>query len=84
MAKASDMAAVASAGRTSSSHSISVEQIDNGWLIRQSSCGPGGEYECSETFSPTRPKLVPPQAQAGRALPQGSALGKAVRFLKGD
>lgn len=38
------------------SHSVSVRKIDNGFIVSKSSSTPSG-YKCSETFSPTKPKL---------------------------
>lgn len=66
------------------SHSISSEKIDNGWLVRSSSCNPEtGEYKSSVRFCESQPRLMP-----GRVAGQGagqkarSSLGDTVKYLK--
>jgi hypothetical protein len=43
--------------------SVSIRKIDNGFIVSRSVSGPKG-YSCSETFSPTKPKLDIPVAPA--------------------
>jgi hypothetical protein len=49
--------------------SVSIRKIDNGFIVSRSISGPKG-YSCTETFSPTKPKLdlpggVPKAKSAG-------------------
>ena len=44
-------------------HSISVRQIDNGYITRTSHNNPQtGEYRCAETFSASEPRIIPGRA----------------------
>lgn len=54
--------AVPTMGSRSLHESVSVRPIDNGYIISRSSDGPKG-YKCSETFSPTKPKIELPKVK---------------------
>lgn len=61
--------------------SVSIRKIDNGYIVSKSTSGPKG-YTCSESFSPTKPKLDVPMAtpkSSGKSAPIGmSAVKKAA------
>lgn len=79
----SDTAAIAgpmSEGGDYSSRSVSVEKIDNGFLIRESTCDGKGNYSSSCEYSEKRPSLdAEPRGQ--RQLGAGS-LREAMESLK--
>lgn len=39
--------------------SVDIRKIENGYIVRESSCGPRG-YKSSERFTPTAPKIDMP------------------------
>ena len=50
--------------------SVSIRKIDNGFIVSKSHSGPKG-YRCTETFSPTKPKIeLPGGAPAAKAKAQ--------------
>lgn len=79
----SDTAAIAGPPREGGeyeSRSISVEKIDNGFLVRESTCHKDGSYTSSCEFSAKRPALdAEPRGQ--RQLGSG-ALREAMEHLK--
>ena len=62
----------------SESVTVSVRKIDNGFIIGRSSSGPKG-YECTETFSPTKPKLDIP---AGAPVKTKASTRKSGRVAR--
>lgn len=61
----------------SESVSVSIRAIENGFLITKATSGPKG-YECTDTYSPTKPKLdIPAAAPAKKAAPKKS--GRVAR-----
>lgn len=66
--------------------SVSVRQIDNGFITSRSSYS-GGEYKTSETFSKEKPKisLNASTGEAPKAMPRQkscSSLSAAMKHLK--
>ena len=63
-----------------SSTTVSVEKIDNGFLVRESHYS-GDEYRCSTRYCPTKPKIEVPsvrEAVQKSAAPAKSSLRKAM------
>lgn len=58
-----------------------VQKISNGYLITDTTCGPGNAYDCKRTFSETPPKTSP-GAPNGPGESQTS-LREAILALKG-
>lgn len=56
MARRNDPTGVA--GPVGTDHSVSVREIENGYIIRQSSCDDKGNYKSSEVFSPVKPDVA--------------------------
>ncbi len=73
MAKATNKTAPAPSPKAVSAseyHSVNVRKIDNGYIVSRSYDGPKG-YSCSETFSPTKPKIEVPEVKAApKAAPK--------------
>lgn len=55
---------------------VSVRRIDNGYVKRVSSYGPGGGYECKEEYSAEKPSAMPTSENSS-----GKSLKGATRFL---
>lgn len=80
MAKGND---VAGPMREGEDHSVSVRKIDNGYVIRTSSCGNDGNYQSSEVFSKEMPEIRPPAVINRQTNGNGgSSLSSAVKALK--
>ena len=45
-------------GQGGSSHHVTTQKIDNGYLVRKSICTDTGEYKSQETFSRAAPKVM--------------------------
>ncbi len=86
MAKArlNDTKALTAEASDGASHSISTEKIDNGFLVRQSSCDPRtGEYKSTTVFQATPPRLIPGRAARQGASPDsGNSLRQTMDYLK--
>jgi hypothetical protein len=53
--------------------SISVEKCGEGFLVRESTYGPGCDYKSHQRYYETAPKIVPPRVS--RSGPQRDAAG---------
>ena len=66
-------------------HSVSVRKIDNGYLVRTSTCDERtGMYRSSEQFYERAPKILPPRVARGAAPDAGNALADARKYLGED
>lgn len=61
------------------SHSVCVEPIDNGYLVRRTS-SKDGSYKCSTTYCPDKPKIG---LEADPVGVGDESLGKAIDVAKG-
>lgn len=56
-------------------HSVSSRRIDNGYLVRTSTCNPEtGEYKSSERFMASQPNITAPRVD-GRQVGSASRAG---------
>ena len=62
--------------------SISIRQIENGYIVNESGTGGNGQYKCREFFSPDKPEISV-EGSPGAAPKQYSSLRKAIKHLKG-
>lgn len=63
------------------SHTVTVEPIDNGYLITESYSSEG-EYHCTKVFSPDRPPANPPPSRS-EGVVSTSSLRDAIAAVKG-
>lgn len=70
--------------------SVSIREIENGYLTCESGCGPKGEYYSKDTYSPTRPTVTltvgaksQTQFKLSNSPRKGNSLAGAVGMLKG-
>lgn len=82
MGRLNDTARLRSAPANGREHSISVEKIENGYLVCTSSCNPRtGEYTYSKEFSRSEPELEPPRLRRASGTVGESGLADTVRYL---
>jgi len=63
-------------------HTVSTRKIDNGYLVRESSCDPRtGEYRSSEQFYKEPPRIIPARVARGQNPDQGSGLADTMKYL---
>lgn len=67
-------------------HNISVRKIDNGFMVRQSSCDPmTGEYKSSEAYYKERPRVLAPKIFRGASPDMGEGgLRDTMNYLNND
>ena len=58
--------------------SVSIRKIDNGFIVSKSVSGPKG-YSCTETFSPTKPKLDVPGMKSAPAKASEPSASSALK-----
>ena len=79
----SDTEALVASPAGGAEHSISVRQIDNGHIVRQSTYNPStGQYSCSERYHERAPKITGPKVRGGAAPDAGNPLRGAMALLK--
>lgn len=78
-----DTAAITGRSATSNiEHSISTRKIDNGYIVRESSCDPNtGEYKSSERFMKNAPTIVPAKVSRGPSPDGPNSLADAKSYL---
>lgn len=69
-------------------HSVSVRKIDNGYMVRHSSCNPNtGEYKSSEVFSAKPPRIIPARMDGRQGGTEGACgpegLGATRAYMGG-
>lgn len=73
MARLNDTRALTdSPPREGETHHISTERIDNGYLVRRSTCTDTGEYKSSTRFYKNAPTILPPRAIRNGDGPPGA------------
>lgn len=84
MARLNDTRTLNARGSNGRECSVSIEKIENGFLIRRSECNPGtGEYSCSTEFSRSEPELEAPRVRTRANAVGESSLGDTMRYLGG-
>lgn len=67
-------------------YNISLRQVDNGYVVCQSSCDPHtGEYRSSEQFYKERPRIMAPRVARGVSPDVGEGgLRDTMNYLNND
>ena len=63
-------------------YTISTRKVENGYIVRESSCDPRtGEYKSIEQFYEQAPKIIPARVSRGKNPDAGSGLADTMRYL---